>query len=47
MSRAHISADDERRRIVLACRTMPRSDLSLTPIGKLNKALTQPRYGFV
>jgi len=37
MSRAHISADEEASGCVLACRVFPRSDLSLSVIGKLQK----------
>lgn len=37
MSRAHISATEEASGCVLACRVFPRSDLSLSVIGKLQK----------
>jgi ferredoxin len=39
MSRAHVSADDEREGRVLACRVRPASDLSLTVIGKTRKSV--------
>ena len=32
MSRAHVTADDERRGIVLACQIRPRSDLVVRPV---------------
>ena len=51
MSREHISADDETDGIVLACRTFPRSDISLKVIGKWSKNVLRPsekkKYGFV
>lgn len=47
MSRAHISLDEERRGIVLACRTYPQTDLRLEVIGKLKKAVTRKKFGLV
>lgn len=35
MSRAHVSTDEEASGIVLACRTFPRSDLSLLAVDKM------------
>lgn len=32
MSRAHVTADDERRGVVLACQIRPRSDLVVRPL---------------
>lgn len=39
MSREHISEQDEAKSVVLACRVFPQSDISLSVIGKLNKAV--------
>ena len=49
MSREHISEQDEKNGIVLACRTYPCTDISLKVLGKMSKAVTRPvrRYGFV
>ncbi|PLX36737.1 MAG: ferredoxin [Hyphomicrobiales bacterium] len=48
MSRAHISEAEERDGIILACRALPTSDLEVSVIGKLKKALTKPKkYGLV
>src|SRR5262250_2547569 len=41
MSRAHVSAEDEARGIVLACRTYPRSDMIVEPCGKLPARLAR------
>jgi len=41
MSRAHVSADEERQGYALACRAYPRSDLSLKVVGKMHKAATR------
>jgi ferredoxin len=41
MSRAHVSADEEASGSVLACRVFPRSDLSLSVIGKLQKNIVK------
>ncbi len=38
MSRAHVSAEDEARGIVLACRCRPASDIRLAVIGSMDKA---------
>jgi hypothetical protein len=34
MSREHVNVEDEQNRIALACRTWPRSDLVILPLGK-------------
>ncbi len=39
MSRAHISAEDEARGIVLACRAAPCSDIEVEVLGKMQKAV--------
>ena len=39
MSRAHISAAEEVKGIVLACRVFPRSDIKLMVVGKLRKSV--------
>ncbi|MCG7912909.1 MAG: 2Fe-2S iron-sulfur cluster-binding protein [Candidatus Thiodiazotropha weberae] len=39
MSRSVISEADESKRIVLACRCTPTSDLSISVVGKMEKAL--------
>jgi ferredoxin len=41
MSKAHVSTDEEREDIVLACRVFPQSDLQIEVVGKLNKAVTR------
>jgi len=41
MSRDHISREDESSRITLACRTWPRSHLTIQPISKLPAQLTR------
>ncbi len=38
MSRAHVSIDEEAQGIALACRVIPRSDLTVRVIGKMRKA---------
>ncbi|MEZ5649695.1 MAG: 2Fe-2S iron-sulfur cluster binding domain-containing protein [Burkholderiaceae bacterium] len=43
MSRAHVSEDDERNGRVLACRAKPTSDIRLTVLGKMKRAV---RRGF-
>lgn len=43
MSRACISEEEERAGVVLACRLFPAGDLSLTVVGKLQKAVTGAR----
>lgn len=43
MSRACISEEEERDGVVLACRIFPAGDLSLTVVGKLQKAVTGAR----
>ncbi|VFU10768.1 2Fe-2S iron-sulfur cluster-binding protein [Methylocella tundrae] len=35
MSRAHVSIEEEASGLTLACRTWPRSDLAVEPVGKL------------
>ncbi|HOV02871.1 MAG TPA: 2Fe-2S iron-sulfur cluster binding domain-containing protein [Kaistiaceae bacterium] len=48
MSRAHVSEEEERDGIVLACRVMPTSDLEVEVVGKLKKAITRPKaFGLV
>ncbi len=51
MSRDYVTAEEEAEGIVLACRTFPRSNLSLEVIGKLAKNVLRPsvkkKYGFV
>jgi len=51
MSRKHISKKEEEEGIVLACRTFPRSGVSLKVIGKLSKNVLKTnapkKYGFV
>lgn len=49
MSREHVSETEERDGVVLACRTMPTSDLDVSVIGKLKKAVTRPvkKFGLV
>ncbi|MCS4502465.1 Toluene-4-monooxygenase system, ferredoxin--NAD(+) reductase component [wastewater metagenome] len=47
MSRSHVSEAEERQGYVLACRCYPRGHLSVEVVGKLHKAVTRPRYGFV
>ena len=42
MSRAHISAADEAAGIVLACRCTPQSDITLTVLGPMRKAVCKP-----
>ena len=39
MSRDHISEDEERQGIMLACRVFPQTDISLSVIGHLQKAV--------
>lgn len=39
MSRAHISAEEEARGIVLACRAAPCTDIRITVLGKMQKGL--------
>ena len=43
MSREHISTDDEAQGIVLACRTIPLSDLELQVLGKLPQAVVKTK----
>lgn len=51
MSRQHVSYAEQAQGIVLACRTFPKSNLSLEVIGKLSKNVLRPsekkKYGFV
>ncbi len=51
MSREHISIKEEDEGFVLACRTFPRSSVSLKVIGKLSKNVLRTnapkKYGFV
>ncbi len=51
MSREHISIKEEEEGIVLACRTFPRSEVTLKVIGKLSKNVLRTnapkKYGFV
>jgi predicted enzyme related to lactoylglutathione lyase len=46
MSRAHVSADDEARGVVLACRVRPLSSVELTVLGSMNKALMRNPLGW-
>ena len=39
MSRDHVSEDEERQGIMLACRVFPQADISLSVIGHLQKAV--------
>lgn len=39
MSRAHVSADEERAGVVLACRAFPRSDITLRALDKMAACL--------
>ncbi|MGB1090599.1 MAG: 2Fe-2S iron-sulfur cluster-binding protein [Oceanobacter sp.] len=41
MSRAHISAQDEERDVVLACRIFPQSDLAFIPLEGTRKSRAQ------
>ena len=41
MSRDHVSVDEESQDIVLACRVFPESDITLSVIGHLRKAVTR------
>lgn len=41
MSRSHVSADEEREGVVLACCIYPAADLRLKVIGKMNRAITR------
>lgn len=51
MSRKHVTESEEKDGIVLACRTFPKSDVSLKVVGKLSKNVLRPsenkKYGFV
>ena len=47
MSRAHVSAAEEREGVALACRTLPLSDIRLQALDKMQKCVTGRRYGFV
>ena len=42
MSRAHVSAADQTNGIVLACRCTPQSDVTLTVLGPMRKAVCKP-----
>jgi hypothetical protein len=42
MSRAHVSAADLADGIVLACRVLPGSDLSVAVTGKMKKSVCKP-----
>jgi ferredoxin len=41
MSRDHVTAEEESNGVVLACRIFPQSDIRLSVIGKLNKAVNR------
>jgi ferredoxin len=41
MSRDHVSAEEESQGLVLACRVFPVSDIELSVIGHLRKAITR------
>lgn len=43
MSRAQVTEEDEARRRVLACRTYPRSDISLHVVGKMKKSVCRDK----
>jgi hypothetical protein len=51
MSREHVSESERQNGVVLACRTFPRSDISLEVLGKMSKNVLKPavkkKYGFV
>ncbi len=48
MSREHISEEEERQGIVLACRAFPTSDVGLKVLGKMRKTVCKERkYGLV
>ncbi len=51
MSRQHVSFEEQAQGIVLACRTFPKSNLTLEVIGKLTRNVLRPsggkKYGFV
>ena len=40
MSRAHVSAEEERRGMALACRIFPRSDMNVRVVGKMKGAFS-------
>lgn len=41
MSRQHVSKEEEKQGIVLACRAFPRSDVRLRVLGKMRKRFTK------
>lgn len=41
MSRQHVSEEEEAQDQVLACRVMPRSDLTVTVLGKMKKCVNR------
>ena len=43
MSRAHVSVEEQEQGYVLACRCLPRSDIRLTVVGKMQKAVLGER----
>ncbi len=51
MSRTHVSLEEEKRGIVLACRSFPKKNIDLKVIGKLQdnivKTIAKKKYGFV
>ncbi|MES9878731.1 MAG: 2Fe-2S iron-sulfur cluster-binding protein [Candidatus Sedimenticola sp. 1PA] len=51
MSRDHVSEEEEKTGVVLACRVFPKGDVALKVIGKLSKNVLRPstrkKYGFV
>ncbi|MET0025689.1 MAG: 2Fe-2S iron-sulfur cluster-binding protein [Sedimenticola sp.] len=51
MSRDHVSEEEEKAGVVLACRAFPKGDVALKVIGKLSKNVLRPsskkKYGFV
>ena len=46
MSRAHVSEDEERQGQVLACRVRPATDIRLTVLGGMKKAVCRRAEGF-
>lgn len=47
MSRAHVSAEEEARGVVLACRVAPTASVELTVLGLMKKALLRRHGGGV
>jgi Na+-transporting NADH:ubiquinone oxidoreductase subunit NqrF len=51
VSREHVSIDEENRGVTLACRSFPKTDVSLKVVGKLSKNVLRTqapkKYGFI